>query len=328
MTAMTNRSPPRTVKILASIVALTVLVTLELVSKSLTIDSGRYRSIRLDSSSRQLHAYDNNNGDSGNEDGAQVVERKAQSTLDWNLQEETLHSTLATIPTRSDTAVAPAVETAVETRPIVAKHSAETTFPVQAREFDPWPLNRPLPCFPPDGIMVENGPVRVQHDSPVSKGFFFTKTFKTGSSTSAGVNLRIARNVARRRHADFDFCRARYDHGQPWMFHGATLFGNRTIGESFLWAILRDPSKRATSLFFHFKVSRFGMEPNDANFVKTMRQNNNKKNNYVRTLSLRPFFPEEHEDGIEFANQIIQDYDFIGITERIDEVRNNNAEIF
>lgn len=189
---------------------------------------------------------------------------------------------------------------------------------VNPRAFDPWPADRPLPCFPPDGLMIENGPIAVRHNRPVKKGFFFLKTYKTGSSTSAGVNLRIARNTARRQRRDFDFCRARFDHGHPWKFYGSTLFGNRTIGESFLWAVLRDPTKRAISQFFHFKVSRAGWAPTDANFFRTLRVD--KKNNYVRTLSLRPFHDDEH-DGFDFANQIVKDYDFIGVTERIDEVR-------
>lgn len=300
---MTDRAPSRSVKIVAAIVAIAVLSALELVSKSLKIDDGGVRSIHLDRG-RQLHAY---NDDDRAKTRVQIERAVSKDKL--NVEQD---GTLAAIPLEEMGAAS--VETQIESQ------QNFKALAVKPRAFDPWPLDHPLPCFPPDGVMVEHGPVFVPHDRPVSKGFFFTKTFKTGSSTSAGVNLRIARNVARRRHADFDFCRARYDHGTPWKFHAATLFGNRTIGESFLWGILRDPTKRAISLFFHFKVSRFEWEPNDANFIKTMRENNAKKNNYVRTLSLRPFHDQEH-DGIEFANQIIQDYDFIGITERIDEVR-------
>lgn len=195
--------------------------------------------------------------------------------------------------------------------------SSEKERTVQARSFEPWPADLPLPCFPPDGIMVDNGSLIVPHDHPVSQGFFFLKTYKTGSSTSAGVNLRIARNLAHRQRREFVFCNSRFDHALRWKSHGADLFGNRTIGESFLWGLLRDPTKRAVSQFFHFKVSRSGWEPTMANFQKTLRRD--KHNYYVRSLSLRPFV-DDRDDGFEFANQIMEDYDFIGVTERIDEV--------
>eukprot|EP00977_Amphora_coffeiformis_P015234 scaffold4457_cov169-Amphora_coffeaeformis.AAC.11 len=196
---------------------------------------------------------------------------------------------------------------------------------VHARAFEPWPMDKPLPCFAPDGIMTPQR-VKVPHNSSVSEGFMFLKTFKTASSTSAGVNLRIARNVARRRqkhgqpHNDadehFHFCKARFEHVKPWKFHGSTLFQNRTIGKSFLWAILRHPTQRAISQFFHFKVSRDGIAPTDENFRQAMQVN--KKNYYIRSLSLKPFHDQKH-DGFTFANEIIRDYDFIGVTERIDE---------
>lgn len=198
---------------------------------------------------------------------------------------------------------------------------------VRSRAFAPWPKDHPLPCFPPDGVMTPER-MKVPHDSPVSEGFFFLKTFKTASSTSAGVNLRIARNVARRRQeqdgnqTDFHYCKARFEHGKPWNSHGSTLFGNRTIGKSFLWAILRHPTRRAISQFFHFKVSRWGVQPTDENFQRTTRHH--KKNYYVRSLSLKPFRDDRH-DGFQVANEIIQDYDFIGVSERIDEVRRQSV---
>lgn len=183
---------------------------------------------------------------------------------------------------------------------------------VQPRAFDPWPSGVP-PCFPPDGVMTPKR-VKVPHNESVSEGLFFLKTFKTGSSTSAGVNLRIARNEARRQDKDYHFCKARFDHGKPWKHHGATLFGNRRPRHSFLWAIIRDPTKRAVSQFFHFKVGRQKVSPTDANFIQAMRADKSKY--YIQSLSLQNF--SEH-DTMEAANQIIQDYNFIGITERIDE---------
>jgi len=285
-----NERPTKSLRCIGATTAVAILVALQLLSQSLTI--GRTTLYNIDGS-RKLFS-----------DSAESNTMREQLL---HLEEKTQHSSR---PTESET----------QWSLIPSKNMK-----VKPRAFDPWPDNRPLPCFPPDGVMIDNGPIIVDHENPVSRGFFFLKTYKTGSSTSAGVNLRIARNVARRQNRDFDFCNSRFDHALRWKTHGAALFGNRTVGESFLWGLLRDPTERAISQFFHFKVSRFGWQPTDENFKRALRVD--KKNNYVRSLSLRRFMDDEH-DGHDFANQIIQDYDFIGVTERIDEVRTRGVCVF
>ena len=185
--------------------------------------------------------------------------------------------------------------------------------------------------------------MEVSHSQEAFRGFLFLKTYKTASSTAAGVNLRIARNVAARRFqnttstaaaavntntnvSSFDFCNARFDHGQPWHRHGLTMFGRRTKAQSFLWAILRHPTRRAVSQFFHFKVSRRGIEPTDKNFMAAMQED--KKLYYIRSMSTRRRVQVGRDDGYAVAREILQDYDFIGVAERIDEVRRGKNEIF
>ena len=190
---------------------------------------------------------------------------------------------------------------------------------VNPRAFAPWPIDLALPCFPPDDEVRIPALVHKPHSTPVTEGFLFLKTFKTASSTSAGVNLRIARNVANRTHnGEFEFCQSRFNHGKPWDKHG-TLFRDRKIGRSFLWAILRDPTKRVISQFFHFKVSRLGVEPTDEAFIEFLRSRD-RKNVYIRSLSSNHAVPKNTTSGIRVANEIIRDFDFIGVSERIDEV--------
>jgi hypothetical protein len=156
-------------------------------------------------------------------------------------------------------------------------------------------------------------------DVPATRGFLFLKTFKTASSTSAGVNLRIAKSVAQRHeNHSFPFCQARFDHAKRWDGHG-TLFANRTLEESFLWAILREPTKRVISQFFHFQVSRAGVSPTNENFRKFVKRDMF-KNYYLRSLSMRRVRRNETNDHT-IANEIMQAYNFIGVSERIDEVR-------
>jgi hypothetical protein len=72
---------------------------------------------------------------------------------------------------------------------------------ILARSFEPWA--HALPCFEPEedwqAIEVQN--------SPADSGFLYVKPYKTGSSTTSGINLRIARNVAVRKEANFAICR-------------------------------------------------------------------------------------------------------------------------
>ena len=82
--------------------------------------------------------------------------------------------------------------------------------------------------------------------------------------------------------------------------------------------MIRDPTKRAVSEFFHFEVSRKKVEPKDAqfkSFVATRRTT--LTDYYYQTLHTSSRFNRTKEDPIEAANQILKDYNFIGITERM-----------
>lgn len=84
------------------------------------------------------------------------------------------------------------------------QHNPQTNFSgVLARSFEPW--THPLPCFEPEedwqAIDVQN--------SPAESGFLYVKPYKTGSSTTSGINLRIARNVAVRKEANYGICKGK-----------------------------------------------------------------------------------------------------------------------
>ena len=105
----------------------------------------------------------------------------------------------------------------------------------------------PFPCVEPEKDWAKTSVLR----SPASEGFFFMKEMKTGSSTVAGVALRISLNMARRLGRQYEICRARFDHTFAWKME----FGKRDRKKSFLWTIIREPNSRAASQFFHFEVS-------------------------------------------------------------------------
>ena len=81
---------------------------------------------------------------------------------------------------------------------------------ILARKFKPW--KRSLPCFKPEQEW------RANPSAPANSGFLYVKPYKTGSSTTSGINLRIARNVALRLGKSFPICRGESAHREPFSF--------------------------------------------------------------------------------------------------------------
>jgi hypothetical protein len=177
---------------------------------------------------------------------------------------------------------------------------------IQARAFEPYPHD--LPCCAADNWTD----YRVLR-SPSRKGFIMIKLMKTGGSTAAGINLRIARNVGRR-YRNGMMCKVRNDHATVRSLQLAQRFQNK----SFLWTILRDPTKRITSQFFHFQVSRNKVQPTDLNF-KNYTMNHSGPHHYLHTLTLAPQGPIMLGDHEKLGSEIFQEFNFIGVTERMDE---------
>ena len=181
----------------------------------------------------------------------------------------------------------------------------------------------------------------LRQKDPARYGYLFVKPYKTGSSTASGVNLRLARNAAYRQYYNRTnvsssssssssvpnmMCLARSDHVQA-----SQAFARRETSKSFLWTILREPSRRLVSQFFHFQVSRRKIEPTDVNFASYVQEGPSDMlhDYYYRSLSLRPYPATEattvdpggpdNRTMMDLANHILREYDFIGITERMDE---------
>ena len=199
---------------------------------------------------------------------------------------------------------------------------------VVARAFPPWPEDLPLPCGEADPLWHTTAVSR----SATKEGILFVKEMKTGSSTLSGVVLRIARNIAERRNQNF-MCNSRFDHFPAT----AMEYIDRDPQKSFLFTILRNPQKRITSQFFHFSVSRLKLEPSDTVFQKFVEKSPHLHDYYLKDLGLGSGEAQAHkkivskhkptmlesdrlqELRLKMANGIMQGYDFIGITERMDE---------
>jgi hypothetical protein len=182
---------------------------------------------------------------------------------------------------------------------------------IPARAFPVWNHSKKsFPCVP-------------RRDDPI--GNLFIGPSKAASSTMGGIMFRISRNVHNRYHdknnklnrADsHSSCRVRE---QLYMFPANTFgYNKRDPTKSFLWSIIREPTKRFVSEFFHFKVSREKVEPTDANMQQYMSKFSYA--NYVQLLHPEPGQPGYLTSNLAVSvEEIIQEYDFIGVVERLDE---------
>jgi hypothetical protein len=95
-------------------------------------------------------------------------------------------------------------------------------------------------------------------------------------------------------------------------------YGQRNRSESFLWTMLREPTKRYASEFFHFEVSRANVAPSDDNFIHFLSKGKHADHHYLSWLSTGGY-KFGRSDTVQSSNNILSDYDFIGVTERMDE---------
>jgi len=79
--------------------------------------------------------------------------------------------------------------------------------------------------------------------------------------------------------------------------------------------------KRIVSIFFHFAVTREGVEPNGANLAEYLRNETDFLSDYyLKYLSHTEYwFTKQKLDPVVIVNNILKDFDFVAVTERMDE---------
>ena len=178
---------------------------------------------------------------------------------------------------------------------------------VQPQPFSPWNRDTPLPCFPAEDDWLDD---RVRK-TPTRKGFLFVESSKTDSTTGTGISLRIASSIGR--DQNIPTCKVRFSHSKAaQMKHDL-----RIKSKSFLWSLVREPTSRAISEFFHYQVSWRGVEPSYQNFRKYFKKTR-LHNKQLKTLVLTEH-KENDQTQTDVINEILRDYDFLGVTERMDE---------
>ncbi len=162
-------------------------------------------------------------------------------------------------------------------------------------------------------------------------GILYVKNFKAASSTAAGVALRLVYRLPRNISS----------HG--WVrFHHTPgyVYRNRHPVKSFLFTSVRDPASRALSRIFYTHISHHGYDPNDDPQMLTFLRDTDSQYGSVRHVgggyqvwythmegdhlprSWGPKMPSkvQQRQVIHLAvQQILKDYDFILVAERLDE---------
>lgn len=177
------------------------------------------------------------------------------------------------------------------------------------RTYQVWPHNLTFPCYEAE----DDWNTIQRQKNATAEGLLFVREKKTGSSTLAGTFLRLAHRKGDEINVNRGPCKMRIDHqsAQKMLYH------KRTKNKSFLMSLLRHPTQRAISSFFHFSVSQFKTEPTDSNFQSYLLQTEGIRNYYTSDLTMLPV--DFTEDPNKVVQEIIDGYDLIGITERMDE---------
>mmetsp|Transcript_26010 Transcript_26010/g.57813 ORF Transcript_26010/g.57813 Transcript_26010/m.57813 type:complete len:452 (+) Transcript_26010:163-1518(+) len=185
-----------------------------------------------------------------------------------------------------------------------------------SRAYDVW--DKPFPCYPFDRSYYE--------------GMFYAKVPKTASSTLSGIGLRIAHrkgrelNIAdqqqqpppqkskkkkKHSHSKHDaLCNVEVKHGDVAdEFH----YGLRNRERSFLWSFVRDPTQHALSHYYYTYISRSGHKIKEDSFKTWLLD-------YPGDFQMKYLqLHKEYKTADDAVLGIMDGYNFIGITERLDE---------
>ena len=160
----------------------------------------------------------------------------------------------------------------------------------------------------------------VPEDSPKNQGIFYIKVPKTSSSTLAGITSRMAAKESLRQGFATDKVCKTHD---PMVHSSASSLNcaNRDKENSFLWTVVRHPNDRA--------VSHFGMRLKFGDVVKNQkvfRQDllgspSYKTNTQLAFMSTKKVknFEIKDDDISEYVQDVLDEYNFVGIYERLHE---------
>lgn len=147
----------------------------------------------------------------------------------------------------------------------------------------------------------------------VKSGLYMVKVEKTASSTSAGVTIQIARNVAEQQYKSAQPMECTYHaaHGRAYAYRQDPYF---------MWTVLRDTRKRALSHYNFFVVSREKAHNTPHEMIQRMQEY---KSLQLKSVSNRYFNTRKHATARDIVDIMRDDvfgsYGFVGLSDRMDE---------
>lgn len=172
--------------------------------------------------------------------------------------------------------------------------------------FPEWNVSKPLPCFPLERDWNRGSTQR----SPATTGILFVKPVKVGSTTAASVTLRIASKAGK--NENISLCKNRVQHSKTFQMK----YDRRDMNQSILWSLVREPTSRTISQFFHFFVTRREKDPTDEHFLDFIQ----KRRELLKSFQLKYLaFEETLTNPNKTIEKVFQHYNLIGVTERFDE---------
>lgn len=180
--------------------------------------------------------------------------------------------------------------------------------------------NHTFPCYYKDGDFVGCG--------KDMRGLVYIKVPKTGSTTLAGINLRISHRH-RHRHSNTTAetststkpCSATYHHARAYDL-GAR---KRQKDKTFLWTFLREPISQIKSFFFWENRLYIGRPrhyaPSFTHFQTFIYQSYRDFNQYPQVGYVSPYklTLKDLKGNKTLVQEILYNYDFIGLMERFDD---------
>jgi len=148
-----------------------------------------------------------------------------------------------------------------------------------------------------------------------NKGMYLVKVPKAGSSTAAAVSLQITDSVAEEKGFSKP-CVSHINHSPHYVSRTRPFF---------MWSTVRQPDRRTLSMYFFKNVSHLGNSYDSENLISMLDDEKNfqikfmsKKLRSNTTSSIYKTL-EEKDKLLASVYKIFHNYDFIAVTERMDE---------
>lgn len=189
------------------------------------------------------------------------------------------------------------------------------------RSFPIW--NSSFPC----GQLMDEDALRTR--APTNEGLLFVKEIETSSTVFSSVTARIARNMGHRQQQQLhsgvnintnnitgNVCTTRI------VSQRARRFRNRSLQNSFLWSVVREPVDRLISKYYHYADIKQTNNKRQmiSKFQDYVLNNENQDYGYYfRSLYVKRNLNPYNIERQPYIRELLDSYNFLGVSERIDE---------